>query len=101
VSDALVDVRRRRAVLQARSRIERARIASQAAGLLRPVGIADRASAIVRRLVSRPVWVLVMAAATVLVKPRRVLSWSGPLLAAWRVWRAWRGVNDAQGGTVR
>ncbi len=90
----LDNVLRRRAVLQARSRIERGRIARQAQALLRPVGIADRASAIVRRLVSRPVWVLVMAAATLLVKPRRVMAWSGPLLAAWRIWR---GVKGAMG----
>lgn len=91
MSTHLDDVLRRRAVLQARSRIERSRIATQAAGWLRPVGIADRASAVVRRLVSRPVWALVMAAALLLVKPRRVLSWSGPLLAAWRLWRGLKG----------
>lgn len=97
MSGSLDDVIRRRAVLQARSRIERARIATQIASLMRPVGMADRASAIVRRLVSRPVWVLVMAAATLLVKPRRVLSWSGPLLAAWRLWRGVKDVKSAMG----
>lgn len=87
----LDEVLRRRTVLQARSRIERGRITAQAATLLRPVGVADRASAIVRRLVSRPAWALVMAAATLLLRPRRVLAWSGPVLAAWRIWRELKG----------
>lgn len=92
MSGALSEVMRRREVLQARSRIERARIATQAGELLRPVGIADRASAAARRLVSRPLWMLALAAAVVFVRPRRALAWSGPLLAAWRLWRGVRGV---------
>lgn len=94
MSDTLAEVHRRRAVLQARSRIERSRIATQAEALLRPVGIADRASAAVRRLMSRPLWMLALAAGTLVVKPRRLLAWSGPLLATWRVWR---GVKDTMG----
>lgn len=94
MSSALGDVMRRRAVLQARSRIERARIATRAEILLRPVGIAGRASAAVHRLMSRPLWMLAVAAVAVFVRPRRALAWSGPLLAAWRLWR---GVKVAMG----
>ena len=90
MSRALAELQRRRAVLQARSRIERQHVVQQAATLLRPMDMAGRAAQATRRLLSRPVWLLGLAAAAVVVRPRRLLAWSGPLMALWRVWRALR-----------
>lgn len=98
MSRALDDIRRRRVVLQARSRIERAHIVMQATTLLRPVGIASRAAAAAQRLMARPAWMLALAVATLVLRPRRLLAWSGPMLAAWRFWQ---GVKGVKGGARR
>lgn len=87
MSKALERIQRQRKVLRARSRIERAHLAATTSALLRPVAVADRASQAVRRLVSRPIWLLLMAGVAAVVGPRRLMAWSGPVLTGWRLWR--------------
>lgn len=87
MSQALDQIQRQRKVLRARSRIERAHLAASAEAMLRPVAVADRASQAVQRLVSRPVWLLLMAGLAAVIGPRRLVAWSGPLMTGWRLWR--------------
>lgn len=87
MSPSLEQLHRQRAVLRARSRIERAHLAASAQSMLRPVAVADRASQAVQRLLSRPIWLLLMAGVAAAVGPRRLVAWSGPLMTGWRLWR--------------
>lgn len=91
--NAWQDLRRRRAVLQARSGMERRRLAAQAARLTEPLAGADRLTARARRLLGQPGWLLALAGALLVLRPRRVLAWSGPALTAWRLWRAVTGAT--------
>lgn len=91
MSRALQDVQRRRAVLRARSGMERRRLSAELQGVMQPLVCADRAAGRVRRLVSQPALVLGLLGAVLAIRPRRLLKWSGPLLAAWRMWRALTG----------
>ncbi|MFD0668385.1 YqjK family protein [Ramlibacter sp. MAHUQ-53] len=91
MSRALRDLQRRRAVLCARSGMERRRLAGELAVVAQPLACADRAVGRARRLVSQPALALGLIGALLAIRPRRILKWSGPLLAAWRLWRAFRG----------
>ena len=66
---------------------------TQAAILLQPMDKVGRAGSAVQRLMSRPLWILALAAASLVVKPRRLVAWSGPLLAVWRLWRGVKGAS--------
>lgn len=87
MSDALDAVMRRRAVLCARSGVERERLAAQVGVLLRPVACADRVGGLIGRLLGRPAWMLAAGTVLLAVRPRRLLTWAGPLMAGWRLWQ--------------
>lgn len=87
MSNALDAVMRRRAVLRARSGVERERLAAQFGVLLRPVASAGRVGGLIGRLLGRPAWMLAAGAVLLAVGPRRLMVWAGPLMAGWRLWR--------------
>lgn len=77
----------RQALLQLRSGLLRERLVLQSLALSPALGWADRAWTAAQWLRSHLVWPAAAIVALVVLRPRRVLGWTGRALWAWQLWR--------------
>ncbi len=87
MNDSLDALRRRRAILLARSGVLRHRLGAQALVLHQPLVLAERAQGALRWAREHPLGVAAAAAVGLVLRPRRTLAWSARLWAGWRLWR--------------
>ena len=76
-----------RPLLVARSHALRARLASEALTLQRPLALADRVRGGLHWLAAHPQWIAAVVALPVLLRPRRALGWALKMWSGWRLWR--------------
>jgi hypothetical protein len=81
---------KRQAHLVAVSGSLRERLATDGQALQRPFAVADKVRNGVGWFLSHPLWIAVLVAAPVLLRPRRALGLAARAWTGWRVWSSFR-----------
>jgi hypothetical protein len=92
-----IQLQARAAQLAQRSDALRLRLSGEAQALERPLALADRAHGGIDWLKARPRWLLAVAAAPLLLRPRRALGWGLKLWWGWRLWQRIRAIGKPAG----
>jgi len=84
--DRLIEIARRKERLIARAGAQRAAIGETIRQLRRPIGVLDHGLEVVRFLQAHPLLVASGVALLAVFRRRRLVSLTGSLLTAWRLW---------------
>ena len=84
--ERLIEIARRKDRLIARAGAQRAAIGESFRHLRRPIDVADRGMEIVRFLKTHPLLVASAVASIAVFRRRSLVSLTGSLLTAWRLW---------------
>jgi len=84
--DRLIEIVRRKERLIARAGAQRAAIGESFRQLRRPIGVVDRGMEAVRFLKAHPLLVASAVALLSVIRRRSLVSLTGSLLTAWRLW---------------